>query len=170
MCVIHSVYIIKDGLPLVSQQCSPNAPRFDVDETRMTGLLAAMNTFCAELGSGVGEMRALQTSNNLQFSFMRGEQADNDMLFIACHDATLPPDTARRTLARVASKFMTKYYSLPAFKGQVDVFADFSRSLPQLVSESVVEGHSPMGVTSSSLPSLPPLPNIPTNSAISKSA
>ncbi len=168
--MIHSVYILKDGLPLVSRQCSPNAPHFDVDETRMTGMFAAMNTFCSELGGGIGEMRALQTSNNLQFSFMRGDQADQDMLFIACHDSALPPDTARRTLARVASKFMTKFQSLPSFKGQVDVFADFSRDLPQLVSESAAEAQMPTCTSSSHLPVLPPLPNIPTKSGISKTA
>ncbi len=168
--MIHSVYILKDGLPLVSRQCSPNAPHFDVDETRMTGLLAAMNTFCAELGGGIGEMRALQTSNNLQFSFMRGDQVEQDVLFIACHDSALPPDTARRTLARVASKFMTKFQSLPTFKGQVDVFADFSRDLPQLVSESAAEASMPIGLITSKLPELPPLPSIPAKSENNKAA
>ncbi len=168
--MIHSVYILKDGLPIVSQSCSPNAPHFNVDETRMTGLLAAMNTFCAELGGGIGEMRALQTSNNVQFSFMRGEHADDDLLFIACHDSTLPSDTARRTLARVASKFMTKFQSLTAFKGQVDVFADFSRNLPQLVSESAAEAELSLGPTSSKLPVLPPLPNIPAKSELGKAS
>ncbi len=168
--VIHSVYILKDGLPLVSQRCSPEAPHFDVDETRMTGLLAAMNTFCAELGGGIGEMKALQTSNNVQFSFMHGEQVDTDFLFVACHDTTLSPDTARRTLARVATKFMTKFSSLPTFKGQVDVFADFSRDLPQLVSESATEAQPPVTPAFSKLPVLPPLPNIPTKSELGKAA
>ncbi|OLS12518.1 MAG: hypothetical protein RBG13Loki_3880 [Promethearchaeota archaeon CR_4] len=166
MCVIHSVYILKDGLPLVSQQCSPKAPQFDVDDTRMTGLLAAMNTFCAELGGGIGEMRALQTSNNLQFSFMRSEQLDLDLLFIVCHEATLNPDTARRTLARVASKFMKKFWSLPEFKGQVDVFADFSRRLPKLVSEVVTGDQSSTNLSIAKLPVLPPLPDIPRASLV----
>jgi hypothetical protein len=166
MCVIHSVYILKDGLPLVSQQCSSKAPQFDVDDTRMTGLLAAMNTFCAELGGGIGEMRALQTSNNLQFSFMREGQSDEEILFIVCHDANLAPDTAHRTLARVASKFMKKFWSLPSFKGQVDVFADFSRGLPKMVSEMDVDNKLPAGPTYAKLPVLPPLPDIPRASVV----
>ncbi len=170
LLVFHSVYILKDGIPIVTGHCSPNAPRFDVDETRMTGLLAAMNTFCTELGGGIGEMRALQTSNNMQFSFMRGDQAEQDILFIACHDSSLPPDTARRTLARVASKFMTKFQTLPTFKGKVDVYADFSRNLPQLVSESAAEVQIPINLTSSQLPVLPPLPNIPTKAELGKAA
>ena len=168
--MIHAIYILKDGLPLVSGQCSPNAPHFDMDETRLTGLLAAMNTFCAELGGGIGEMRSLQTSNNLQFSFMRGDHPDQNMLFIACHDSSLSSDNAHRTLARIATKFMAKFNSLSSFKGQVDIFTDFARALPQLVSESAMETQPLVPPLNSQMPVLPPLPSIPTSSESGKAA
>ena|SRR5271157_1224789 len=162
--MIHSLYIIKDGLPLVVQQCSPQASKFEMDETRMSGLLAAMNTFCAELGGGVGEMQTLKTSANLQFSFVKRDEQDNAVLFVACHDGDYSAENARRMLGRVASKFMTKYHSLGRFGGQMDAFAEFSDELPHLMADAVVAPDP--GVTfavpqCAGMPVLPSLPDLP---------
>jgi hypothetical protein len=162
--MIHSVYIIKDGLPLVVQQCSPQASKFAMDETRMTGLLAAMNTFCAELGGGVGEMQTLKTTANLQFSFVKRDHNDDALLFVACHDSDLPAENARRVLGRLASKFMAKYQSLNKFRGQMDAFADFSDELPHIVSDAVISPDLPSTAPvpkATGMPGLPPLPIIP---------
>ena len=168
LVVIHSVFIIKDGLPLVVQSCSPQAQTFGMDETRLTGLLTAMSTFCAELG-GAGEMQALQTTNNLQFSFIKRVEGDEPVLFVACHDTALPAGTAQRALRRVAAKFMDRYQNLGTFAGETGVFADFGEEIPQLVAPvgdapevGVQKGSfSSSPITPAGLPGLPPLPDIP---------
>lgn len=135
-----------------------------MDEARLAGLLAAMNTFCAELGSEVGEIQSIRTSENLQFSFMKQVTEDNQVLFVACHDGNVPAERVRRVLARVASKFLAKFQTLSGFTGQINAFDEFSGELPGIVNE-IVEGsiasRAPTSSFAHELPELPPLPEIP---------
>jgi hypothetical protein len=142
--LIKDIVIIKDGMPLLSANYSPNGhtPFSKSDNLVMlSGFFSAINSFSdqfEELGN-VSELK-LSSNDNLRLSFLRDRSLPN-LVYIATFDEKSKGVNVQRALRKISRTFLQKYNinQILKWQGRRTTFEAFKEVISAHVKEEIEE-------------------------------
>ena len=102
---LHSLYILKNGLPVFAKNFGQaEHARGEDNQMLVSGFLTALTSFLRDM-KDYGEMKSLVTSSDFRFTFY---QADS-LLFVTCTDGRMNEIMVERFLRNISMKFLKAY-------------------------------------------------------------
>jgi len=134
--MIKDIFIIKDGVPLLTEQCPKvNGILSKNDNALMiSGFFSALDSLSDQF-QDFGNISELKLSNDMKLSFMRDPKIDN-LIYIASTDIKSDEKSVKKILKKISSSFSNKYNAnmLEKWSGKRADFKEFKEELEKIYS------------------------------------
>ncbi len=152
---LKSLYILKEGLPVFTKECSEGGDGDKDTHTLVSGFLTALASFLKDM-KDYGEIKCLTTSTNVKFSFYQNDA----LLFVACTDGTVDEVTVDRFLRRISMRFLESYQHVLRSTTMINSksYAGFDAVLKRELASNVLRG--PPSVATQPSPAKSPVPRL----------
>ncbi|MHA1271109.1 MAG: hypothetical protein ACTSPY_15050 [Candidatus Helarchaeota archaeon] len=125
--MIHSLWILKDGICLLQLNCGC----FEINPHLFTGFLSALSSFTQET---IKQNINIIVLEDLKFIFDK----NNDLYFILCSEKLDNNVLLHKILIRIQIQFLNRYYTdISNWSGEISKFIPFGEIIDKIISCSV---------------------------------